>query len=135
MFHQSINDFIKSRSFAVAGASQDQAKYGNLIFRKLVASGRQVFPLNPTANQVEGHEAYPSLDALPFVPEALSIVTPPAITENVVADATRLGVKHLWMQPGAESPVASQAARAAGLNVIDDGSCILVILALVPGTE
>jgi predicted CoA-binding protein len=34
------------------------------------------------------------------------------------------------MQPGAEDDQASAEARAAGLNVIDDGSCILVSLSI-----
>jgi predicted CoA-binding protein len=32
------------------------------------------------------------------------------------------------MQPGAEDPEAGQLARQAGLNVIDDGSCLLIFL-------
>jgi acyl-CoA synthetase (NDP forming) len=50
-----IEDFLAASSFAVAGASQDRAKYGNKVFRALVASGRTVYPLNPTAPEVEGH--------------------------------------------------------------------------------
>ena len=38
------------------------------------------------------------------------------------------GVKNIWMQPGAESKAAVAAAQAAGLNVIADGSCLLVVL-------
>ncbi|EMB17821.1 hypothetical protein RE6C_01452 [Rhodopirellula europaea 6C] len=33
------------------------------------------------------------------------------------------------MQPGAEDEQASESAREAVINVIDDGSCILVLLA------
>ena len=60
-------------------------------------------------------------------------VTPPAVTRQVVKQAIAVGVKVLWMQPGAEDEQASQAARDAGLTVIDDGSCILVALALESG--
>jgi len=34
------------------------------------------------------------------------------------------------MQPGAQEVQASLQARQAGLNLIDDGSCILVSLAI-----
>ncbi len=126
----SIEQFLQAASFAVAGASQNRAKYGNLIFRKLLESGRVVSPIHPAAERVEDHPAFASLSAMPTVPEAVSIVTPPRVTQQIVAEAIRLGVKHLWMQPGAEHPEASQLAQAAGLNVIDDGSCILVLLAM-----
>jgi len=34
-----ISDFISRRVWAVVGVSQDPAKYGNRIFRSLLASG------------------------------------------------------------------------------------------------
>ena len=125
-----IEDFLAASSFAVAGASQDRAKYGNKVFRALVASGRTVYPLNPTPPEVEGHPAFASIADLPVVPESLSIVTPPSVTRQVIQKAIAVGVKNIWMQPGAEDDQASQAARDAGLNVIDDGSCVLVLLAI-----
>ncbi len=60
----------------------------------------------------------------------LSILTPPHVTRGVIQQAIAAGVKNIWMQPGAEDDKASQAARDAGLNVIDDGSCVLVLMAI-----
>jgi predicted CoA-binding protein len=96
----------------------------------LLASGRTTYPLNPKLSTVEGHEAFASVADLQQVPESLSIVTPPGITRQIVDEAIRAGVKNIWMQPGAEDEQASRSARGAGINVIDDGSCILVVLAL-----
>ena len=124
-----IETFLNASTFAVAGASQDQSKYGNKVFRALVASGRTPYPLNPKATEVECDPAFASIANLPVVPESLSIVTPPHITREVIQQAIAAGVKNVWMQPGAEDDQACQAAREAGLNVIDDGSCILVLLA------
>jgi uncharacterized protein len=125
-----IEVFLKASTFAVAGASQDRSKYGNKVFRAIVASGRTAYPLNPTAPEVEGHPAFASISDLPVVPESLSIVTPPHVTREVIQQAIAAGVKNIWMQPGAEDSKGSQAARDAGLNVIDDGSCILVSLSI-----
>ena len=100
------------------------------MFQAIVASGRTVYPLNPSAPEVEGHRAFVSIVDLPVVPESLSIVTPPSVTRQVVQQAIECGVKNIWMQPGAEDSQASKLAREAGLNVIDDGSCILVLLAV-----
>jgi len=50
------------------------------------------------------------------------------ISETIVAQAVALGIGHVWMQPGAESPNAIQRAETAGLSVIADGSCILVAM-------
>jgi uncharacterized protein len=95
----------------------------------IIASGRTVYPLNPTAVEVESQSAFASIVDLPVVPESLSIVTPPHVTRQVIQQAIAAGVKNICMQPGAEDDQACQAAREAGLNVIDDGSCILVLLA------
>lgn len=124
-----IQQFLGANRFAVAGASADPDKYGNKVFRALLQSGRQVFPLNPIAKEILGHAVYATLADLPEVPESLSVITPPHITRQVVAQAIAAGVKNIWMQPGAEEHQASQAARKAGINVIDDGSCILVLWA------
>jgi len=125
-----IEVFLNASTFAVAGASQDRSKYGNKVFRAIVASGRTVFPLNPRAVEVESQPAFASIVDLPVVPESLSIVTPPHVTRQVIQQAIAAGVKNVWMQPGAEDDQACQAAREAGLNVIDDGSCILVSLSI-----
>lgn len=126
---QPIESFLSSQTYAVAGTSARRHKYGNKVFRALLDSGREVYPLNPISEEIEGHKAYPRIADLPLVPESLSIITPPEVTRKVVADAVAAGVKNIWMQPGAEDAQASQAARDAGINVIDDGSCVLVLLA------
>ena len=49
-------------------------------------------------------------------------------SSRIVDDAIRLGVAHVWMQPGAESDTAVRRAEEAGLNVIHSGPCLLVAL-------
>jgi predicted CoA-binding protein len=72
--------------------------------------------------------AFASVGEVPSAVEALSIVTPPAATRQVVADAIAAGVQRIWMQPGAEDDQAIDDAREAGLMVIAGGPCILVAM-------
>lgn len=125
----SLEAFLKYQTFAVAGASRDRSKYGNIVYRALQKSGRQTFAINPNTDSVEGDLAYAKINDLPRFVEALSVVTPPEVSLLVVQDAIRAGVKSIWFQPGAENKQASRLARQAGIEVIDDGSCILVALA------
>lgn len=125
----SIQQFLSAETFAVAGASARTHKYGYKVFKTLLSSGRETYPLNPVTEQIDGHKAYPKIADLPVVPHALSVVTPPEVTRRIIAEAIDAGVEHIWMQPGAQHEQASQSARDAGINVIDDGSCILVLLA------
>jgi predicted CoA-binding protein len=124
-----IETFLAAKTYAVAGASARQHKYGYKVYMALRASGRDVYPLNPVADEIEGHKAYAKIGDLPMVPESLSIITPPEVTRQVVFEAMDAGVQNIWMQPGAQDIRASEAAREAGINVIDDGACILVLLA------
>ncbi len=125
---QTITAFLEAGPFAVVGASVDRSKYGNKVLRCYQQNGREVFPINARADQVEGLKAYPSLAALPVPVKAISVITPPAITEQVVRDAAAAGVTHIWMQPGAESDAAIREAAAAGMAVIAGGPCLLVVL-------
>ena len=85
-------------------------------------------PVNPSGGEIEGLTAYTDLASVPGTIDGVSIITPPKVTEQVVAQALGLGIKHLWMQPGAESPAAIELAEQAGANVIAGGPCILVAL-------
>lgn len=126
--NERIQSFLAADTFAVVGASTDRSKYGNKVLRCYQQHGKEVYPINPKAPAVEGLKAYPSLAALPVKVPAISVITPPATTELVVREAAAAGVKHIWMQPGAESPEAVRLAEALGLNVIAGGPCLLVML-------
>jgi len=121
-----IADFFDGHPHAVVGASVDRSKFGNKVLRAFMAAGHEVYPVNPRESVVEGLKAYATLDALPEGVHGLSIVTPPEVTEMVVRSAIAVGIKHLWMQPGAVSERAATEARAAGCSVIAGDACVLV---------
>jgi predicted CoA-binding protein len=126
--HERIRLFLDGKPHAVVGASTNREKYGNKVLRCYRQHGRPVYPINPGAKEVEGLPAYPDLAALPEKVHGISVITPPAVTERVVEAAAEAGIRHIWMQPGAESPAAVDRAEELGMNVIADGSCILVAL-------
>ena len=123
-----IEDYLSAGPYAVVGASTDRSKYGNKVLRAYLQNGKEVYPINPGADEVEGEKAYPDLASLPVLPRGISVITPPAVTEKVVAQADQLGIRFVWMQPGAESPSAIQAALDAGIELIADGPCALVVM-------
>lgn len=123
-----IAAFLAAPAFGVAGASKNRDKYGNKVLRCYQMNGRKVVPVNPVETEIEGVACVRSVTELPDEVTSLSIITPPQVTEKVVAHAIAGGIRSLWMQPGAESAAAIAAAEAAGLEVIADGSCLLVVL-------
>ena len=126
---EAIRSFLEAGPWAVVGASRDRSKYGNKVLRCYQQNARApVYPIHPRETEVEGLPAYRDLASTPVLPRAASIITPPPATESVVEDAIRLGIRHLWMQPGAESPRAIERAESAGISVIAGGPCVLVVL-------
>jgi len=123
-----IDAFLSGKVFAVVGASKNREKYGNKVLRNYLQHDLKVFPVNPNEAEIEGLSCYPDLKSLPEPVHGISIITPPTVTEQVVQQAADAGIQHAWMQPGAESPEAVELGESLGLNVIGDGSCILVVM-------
>lgn len=120
-----ISDFTNRRVWAVVGASRDRTKFGNRVFRSLRQAGYIVYPVNPRGGEVEGAEVYPALALLPQPPDVIDLVVPPAVTEQVVQQAHRLGLTRVWMQPGAESEAAIAYCQQHGMQVVYD-ACAMV---------
>jgi len=119
-----LDRFICAQRWAVVGASGDRSKFGNITFRELQSRGKQVYPVNPKATEVEGETCYPNLAALPEPVDRVLIVVPPRQSENVVKQAAEAGIKDVWFQPGAESDAALAFCEARGMEAIS-GHCIL----------
>lgn len=125
---EQIDAFLAAGPFGVAGASTNRDKYGNKCLRCYLQNGYEAYGINPRADEIEGVKCYPDVASLPEDVGALSIITPPKITEEIVEAAAERGIRHLWMQPGAESAAAIERARELGLEVIAGGPCLLVVL-------
>ena len=125
---EQIDKFLAADKFGVVGASSDRSKYGNKELRCYLQHGRHAVPVNPRDEEIEGVACVASVAELPADVTSISVITPPSVTEKVVEDAIKKGITDVWMQPGAESRVAVDRCREAGINVIADGSCVLVVL-------
>lgn len=134
---EKIAKFLAAPAFGVVGASTSRDKYGNKVLRCYLQKRRRVVPVHPREPVIEGVRCVPSVEDLPADVKSLSVITPPAVTEQVVEQAIARGIENVWMQPGAESAHAIARGEAAGINVIGDGTCVLVVLgyhdAWVPG--
>jgi predicted CoA-binding protein len=125
---QRIETFLAAEAFGVVGASTNRDKYGNKVLRCYLQNERQALPINPVEHMIEGIDCIPSVTDLPNEVSSISIITPPQVTEDVVKLAIAKGIKNIWMQPGAESDAAIATCEQAGINLIADGSCLLVVL-------
>jgi predicted CoA-binding protein len=97
--------FFASPSFAVAGASPVTSKAGYRILAWYHEHGLQVIPINPTRPSIDlPSKTYTTVADVSSLSSpdstAVSIVTPPKVTRQLLEDAKRAGVKAVWLQPG-----------------------------------
>lgn len=125
---QQIDQFLASPAFGVIGASTNRDKYGNKVLRCYLQNGRTAVPVNPKQREIEGIACVATINDLPAEVKSISMITPPAITAQLVPLAIAKGIESIWIQPGAEHPEAVALCRERGINVIADGSCVLVVM-------
>ena len=111
---------------AVVGASNDPAKYGNIIVRNLVRKGYTVLPVNLRAREVAGIPAFASLREVPPPIHVVSVVTPPSSTRKILEEVAELGLPAVFLQDGSfDGAVLEYAAKAPFKTVYD--ACIMVV--------
>lgn len=83
------------RSIALVGASDDVNKTGGrpLQFLRRAGFAGTIYPINPNRAQVQGEAAWPSLAALPEVPDHVFVLSPTETVVPTVTECARLGVK------------------------------------------
>lgn len=114
-------------TIAIIGASNDRSKYGNKAVRAFQHQGWDVYPVNPSLEQVEGLPAYPNLAAIPIERlDRVSLYVPPRVGLQVIEEIARKPIGEVWLNPGSESPELVARAEALGLNVIQACSIVAV---------
>lgn len=121
----SVEQFLEQRHLGLVGASRGGKKFGNTVLRELVKRGYQVSVVHPEVAEIDGVGCYPSVSALLEDVGGLVLVVPPEQTEKLVREAAARGIRHVWMQQGAESAAAIELCRANGIDAVH-GECILM---------
>ena len=125
---QQVETFLTSPLIGVVGASNNRDKFGNKVLRCYLENDRRVVPVHPQQQEVEGLACVASVAELPDEVDSISVITPPQITEKVVQMAAAKGIRNIWMQPGAQSADAIRFCQEQDINLIADGTCVLVEL-------
>lgn len=125
---------LNPRSVALVGASDDAGKTAGRPLQYLRRAGfaGAVYPVNPSRASVQGEPAWPSLAALPEVPEHVFVLTPTDGVLPAVAECARLGVGVAtvlasgFSEAGPEGVRREQALReiaaATGLRILGPNS-------------
>ena len=120
-----IGDFLAQRRLAIVGVSHEPKHFSRMVLRAFRERHFEVAPVNPTMSEVEGAPCYSRLqDIQPPVDTAL-LMTPAAVTDQLVKDCADAGIRRVWMYR--RSPAAVSFCEAHGMSVIA-GECPLMFL-------
>ena len=114
-----LDPVLRPQSLAIIGASQRRGSVGNTLIRQIRHGGYggRLYPVNPRYEEIEGVKCYPSLSALPEVPQHVSFAVPnAAVEENLelsIAAGIRAGtmVSSLYLEGDREPPLTSRISR------------------------
>ncbi|MDT0213065.1 acetate--CoA ligase family protein [Rothia sp. ARF10] len=128
------DNLLRPRSVAIVGASDDRTKTTARPLQFLRAAGFEgaVYPVNPSRATVLGEQAWPSLDALPEVPDHVYVLTNAEPAIETVRECGRLGVPMVTILAsgfGEEGPEGEErqarlqaAAREGGVRLVGPSS-------------
>ena len=109
----SLSALLNPASIAVVGAS-GKGGPGLRILRNTGAMGfaGPLYAVNPNYPELEGHECFPALDALPQPPDCVVIAVPAKAVTGVLEEAGRLGVGAALVVAEGFADAASDEGRA-----------------------
>ena len=125
-----LNHFFEPRSVAIVGASRQTGKVGYEILAGLLRAGfeGEIFPVNPTADEIQGRKAYPDLKSIGQTPDLVVLVVAAKHVPPIMQDCADLGVKAVVIiasgfkesgPKGAElEKKVISIARSAGIRII-----------------
>ena len=111
-----LETFFAPRSIAVIGASADETKIGGRPVQLLRRAGfpGTIYPVNPRAAEVQGLKAYPTVAALPEVPDLVIVALAAEAAVGAVEDCAAAGVRAavVFSSGFAELGAAGEAMQA-----------------------
>ena len=122
---EEIEEFLELKTIAVAGVSRDPNAFSARVFEELTRKGYRLFAVNPKARTIGIAECFPTLSLLPEAVDGVLLFTPPAETSAVVEEAAALGIRHIWIQQGAESDRAISTCQTHHLRTVTQ-HCIMM---------
>lgn len=111
----------RTRSIAIVGASSNPSRASYFVATYLLSSSPyEVYFVNPRASEILGRPVYPSLDALPVVPDLVDVFRRHADLPTVLDETIAVGARALWLQLGSWHEDVARQAEATGLDVVMD---------------
>lgn len=120
-----IDQFVSSKRIAIVGMSRSGKKFGNMAGKELKAKGYEIFPVHPTALEIDGMACSPDLKSLSGKVDGVWISIPPGNVSPLLEEAAQMGLKNIWLQQGAWSAEVQRTIDRLQLQVVTK-KCIMM---------
>jgi acetyl coenzyme A synthetase (ADP forming)-like protein len=109
----SIASLLRPKSIAVIGASSHTDKWGYKVYHNIITNGYKgsVYPVNPSASEIDGHKCYPDVTSVPGEVEMAVIIVPAKAVLGVVEQCGEKKVRALCVITAGFSEVGPEGAE------------------------
>lgn len=98
--HKLIEQFLSQKRIAIVGVSHQPREFSRMVYAEFCRRGYDVFPVNPHLNNIDGRPCFARVQDIVPAPDAVLILTPPHVTEQIVRDCAEAGARRVWMHRG-----------------------------------
>jgi acetyltransferase len=125
-----ISDLLEPRSVAVIGASSKPEKSGHVLLKSIIVNNYpgNIYPINPSADEILGHKAYPSILDVPGDIDLVFFLLPGKYIEDLFEHCKQKHVKAAVIVAAGFSETGEEGAMAeAKLRLLVEESGIRCI--------
>jgi uncharacterized protein len=123
-----LSSYLRTKPvIALVGASINPEKYGHIIWQDMEAKGFTIIPINRRGNSLGGRKSYETLRAAKDEHDIglVVYVVPPERTLESLKEAESLGLKKVWIQPGAGNSDVRQFLESNSFDYLLN-ACVMV---------
>lgn len=111
---------------AILGASPKPDRYAYKAFELLQEYGHRPVPINPAFEEILGEKCYPTISEAPGPIDTVTLYLGEARSKPLIDEILTAKPRRIIMNPGAENFALAEKAEAAGIEVVE--GCTLVML-------
>jgi predicted CoA-binding protein len=116
----------RAETVVVLGASPKPDRYAYRAMQMLREHGHRAVPVNPAFDEVLGEHCYDTIRDVPTPIDTVTVYLGKARSDPLIDEIVGSKPRRIIMNPGAENPSLARKAEAAGIDVVED--CTLVML-------
>jgi predicted CoA-binding protein len=116
----------KGEAVAVLGASSKEDRYAFHAFEMLREYGHHPIPVNPSYREILGERRYPSIKNVTEEIDTVTLYLAKRRSDSLIDEIVSAKPRRIIMNPGAENPDLARRAEAAGIEVVE--ACTMVML-------